>query len=111
MHMRDFSPSAGRTVANSNRRGQFRILLAVAVAIAGAPHSYADSIVVLPSGLAPGSEYRLVFVTDGTYTATSANINDYNAEVAADANWVPVRADLAPTWDFLGAPPAESAMN
>jgi hypothetical protein len=39
------------------------------------------AIVVLPTGLAPGSEYRLVFVTSGTRNATSSNIADYNTFV------------------------------
>jgi hypothetical protein len=39
------------------------------------------AIVVPPTGLAPGSEYRLVFVTSDTRDATSTNIADYNTFV------------------------------
>jgi len=32
------------------------------------------ALVVVPTGLNPGDQYRLVFVTDGTRDATSTNI-------------------------------------
>ena len=35
--------------------------------------------VVLPTGLAPGSQYEIVFVTADGSTATSSNIADYNS--------------------------------
>lgn len=40
----------------------------------------------MPPSLAPGSQYRLVFVTDGTRDATSSNIADYDAFVTAEAS-------------------------
>ncbi len=44
-----------------------------------------SSQVVPPRGLAPGSQYQLLFVTQGTRDALSANIADYNAFVTAEA--------------------------
>jgi len=41
----------------------------------------ASPIIVVPTGLAAGSQYRLIFVTDGMYLATSSNIATYNSEV------------------------------
>jgi hypothetical protein len=41
--------------------------------------------VIPPTGLAPGSQYQLVFMTSGKRDATSANIADYNAFVTAQA--------------------------
>ena len=35
------------------------------------------ALVVVPPGLAPGAQYRLVFVTAGTRDGTSDNIDDY----------------------------------
>ena len=43
--------------------------------------SRADAgIITVPPDLAPGSQYRLVFVTAGTYNATSSSISTYNDE-------------------------------
>jgi hypothetical protein len=39
------------------------------------------ALVVVPADLAPGTQYRLVFVTNGTRDATSFDINDYNTFV------------------------------
>jgi hypothetical protein len=39
------------------------------------------ALVVVPPGLNPGDQFRLVFVTSGTRDATSSNINDYNTFV------------------------------
>ena len=36
------------------------------------------ALVVVPPGLSPGQQYRLVFVTDGEWDATSSDIDDYN---------------------------------
>lgn len=40
---------------------------------------------VPPVGLAPGSQYQLVFVTSGVFAPSSTDINDYNAFVNAQA--------------------------
>lgn len=40
--------------------------------------------VIPPSGLAPGSQYQVIFVTFSTLTATSSNIDDYNAFVSSE---------------------------
>lgn len=45
----------------------------------------ASAAVFVPAGLQPGDTYQLVFVTQGTRDATSANINDYNAFVQQQA--------------------------
>ena len=43
------------------------------------------ALVVVPPGLNPGDQYRLVFVTAGTRDATSTNIDDYNIFVTNQA--------------------------
>lgn len=48
-------------------------------------YSYAVPITV-PSGLAPGSDYRLVYVTADAYTATDSNIAYYNSAVETEAS-------------------------
>jgi hypothetical protein len=45
----------------------------------------ADFILNTPAGLQPGDHFRFAFVTDGTTTATSSNIVDYDNFVNAQA--------------------------
>jgi hypothetical protein len=52
----------------------------VALATLGTSAAQA-ALVVVPPGLNPGDQYRLVFVTAGTRNATSSDINDYNTFV------------------------------
>ncbi|GCA78772.1 PEP-CTERM sorting domain-containing protein [Microcystis aeruginosa] len=52
----------------------------VALATLGTSAAQA-ALVVVPTGLAPGAQYRLVFVTADTRDATSTDINDYNTFV------------------------------
>ena len=40
---------------------------------------------IIPAGLSPGDSYHLVFVTNGTRTAQSSNISDYNSWVQGEA--------------------------
>jgi len=63
-----------------------------------------QATVIPPIGLAPGSQYQLIFVTAGTRDATSGHIADYNAFVSAEAalspslpisNWHAVASTLA----------------
>ena len=58
------------------------VALAATLGTAGAAQA---ALVVVPTGLNPGDQYRLVFVTDGTRDATSTNIDDYNKFVTNDA--------------------------
>jgi len=46
----------------------------------------AYELVWQPSGLNPGDQYQLAFVTDDRYSATSYIITDYDALVQAEAN-------------------------
>ena len=41
--------------------------------------------ITVPTGLSPGDQYRLVFVTSGTRDATSTDIGDYNSFVTGEA--------------------------
>ena len=83
----------------------------LALAVAGmASRSYA-SLITVPTGLAPGSEYRLVFVTDGTYTAASSDIADYNNDVSTEANSVGALAALGTTWLDIGSTASITALD
>jgi hypothetical protein len=69
----------------------------------------AASILTVPTGLAPGSQYRLVFVTDltygsvtnGTYPVLSSAISTYNTDVANEAAQIPLLAALGATWSAI----------
>ncbi len=50
-----------------------------------------------PAGLTPGESFRFVFVTDGTTTATSTNIADYNSFVKTQAGGATYNGSLI-TW-------------
>jgi hypothetical protein len=68
-------------------------------------------IVTVPTGLAPGSLYRLVFVTADGYTATSSQISDYNAFVTTEANAVAALAGLKTTWSVIGSTQSVDAID
>jgi hypothetical protein len=62
--------------------------------------------VTVPRGLNPGDQYRLVFVTNGTRDALSADIADYNGFVttaATAATAAPELGPLAATWTAIAA--------
>ena len=75
-----------------NRKIQlFGIVSGLALATLGTAGAAQAALMVVPTGLNPGDQYRLVFVTSGTiggwYSPIygSANINDYNNFVTNDA--------------------------
>lgn len=67
----------------------------LAIAAAGA---LSASPITLPTGLNPGDQYRLVFVTAGARDAQSADIGTYNTFVTDQANQSPALAALNTTW-------------
>jgi len=65
--------------------------------------------VILPTGLAPGSQYEVAFVTSDGTTATSNNIADYNNFVTAEANQDSALAGLGVSWNAIGSTPTVNA--
>jgi len=61
------------------------------------------AIVTVPSGLQPGDAYRLVFVTDGSRSASSSNIDVYNTFVADQAAQSAELVDLETTWKAIAS--------
>ena len=85
-----------------------RGLLAVAlVASMSAGSAKADA--VLPTGLTPGSEYQILFLTSDGTTATSSNIGDYNSFVRQEADQSPQLLALAATWTAVASTSAFNA--
>ena len=73
--------------------------------------SRADAgIITVPPGLAPGSQYRLAFVTYDGFTAVSSIISDYNTEVSTEANAVAALAALSTTWFDIGSTESVNAI-
>jgi len=63
----------------------------------------AFAIVVHPTSLAPGDQYRLAFVTSTGRDATSSNIDDYNSFVTTVAELVPELSALGTTWKAIAS--------
>ena len=83
-------------------------LLSLAMLLALGGEAAAVPITV-PSGLSPGDQYRLAFVTSTTRDSLSADIADYNAFVTAAANSVPELLALGTTWTAIASTPAVDA--
>ncbi len=69
----------------------------------------AQAIVIVPVGLSPGDEYRLVFITLDRTTAVSSDITYYNDFVTAQANTSAELAALGTTWNVIGSTATVSA--
>jgi hypothetical protein len=90
----------------------FKIFSLLVLAIVGpAPIALKASVITIPPGLAPGSQYRLVFVTAGTTPATSTSIAYYNAFATAQADQNPQLASLDTTWTAIVSTPSVNAVD
>lgn len=80
-------------------------------ALLSSPTCVLADVVLSPPGLAPGSPYRLVFVTSTTRDATSSNIADYNSFVTGVANHAssPLLV-LGTTWTAIASTQTVSAI-
>jgi len=69
------------------KTGRFALVTAMLwLAFGAGGRAVADLELSNPAGLTPGESFRFVFVTDGTTTATSSDINYYNNFVNTDAS-------------------------
>ncbi|NCQ97417.1 MAG: PEP-CTERM sorting domain-containing protein [Microcystis wesenbergii Mw_QC_S_20081001_S30D] len=80
----------------------------IALATLGTASAVQAAIITVPTGLNPGDQYRLVFVTSSGRDATSTNIADYNTfvtnAVVGSALQSSLTANgLAPTWKAIGS--------
>ncbi|CCI30479.1 PEP-CTERM sorting domain-containing protein [Microcystis sp. T1-4] len=87
------------------------VALAATLGTAGAAQA---ALVVVPTDLLPGDQYRLVFVTAGTRDATSTDINDYNTFVTNQVTGSALAnalsgAGLTTTWKAIGSTSAVAA--
>ena len=70
------------------KTGRFALATAMLWLVFGAGGRAAAGGIALstPAGLSPGDTFRVAFVTDGTTTATSSSIGNYNTFVTNDAS-------------------------
>lgn len=81
-----------------------KLLAGLCLVAAMSPWSIALAApVTLPPGLAPGSPYRLVFVTAGLATSSSTDIAVYNAFVSTEANSSSDLLALGTGWRVIGS--------
>ena len=86
------------------------------IAACSAPLSFAGTILTVPPSLAPGSQYRLVFVTADPYEPMSSNIADYNTDVNNEANNLggdtgSLLAGLGATWEAIASTASVNAID
>ncbi|MEI8376345.1 MAG: hypothetical protein WCJ35_26300, partial [Planctomycetota bacterium] len=98
-HSRKKAPLRGQQMIGKK---MVRGLLAVALT-ATLFGGTARANVILPTGLAPGSQYEIVFVTSDGTTATSANIATYNNFVTAEANQNSTLYNLGVSWHAVAS--------
>lgn len=94
-----------------NRR-RILICASLLVSLLAAPAALFGTVLTLPSGLAPGAQYRIVFVTSTSTTATSTTIGDYDTIVNTDANAAgSLLAPLGATWEAIGSTSSVNAID
>lgn len=104
--------SIGMFSSTAVSRLRWRTFCVFAICLVGlSSPSTAGTITVVPPGLAPGSQYRLVFLTGGFYSATSSDIADYNTEVNHEANGIAALAALGTTWKVIGSTATVNAID
>jgi hypothetical protein len=79
------------------------LLLLGCAAFLLAPLGASAAPITVPTGLNPGDQYRLVFVTGSVRDAMSTNIADYNNFVTTAANSEPALAALSTTWNAIAS--------
>lgn len=84
-------------------------ILILFLLVVSAPEAASAAPMTIPSGLNPGDQYRLAFVTSTGHDAMSADVADYNAFAASLANAVPALSALGTTWTVLASTAAVDA--
>jgi len=66
-------------------------------------HEASAVIITQPTGLNPGEQYRLVFVTDATHNGVSSDIATYNAFATTEANQAAALVALGTGWTAIAS--------
>lgn len=75
-----------------------RILLSIFLFLSVVGQSFANDLVLQPTDLEPGDQYRLLFTTSAVRDATSSDIDDYNDFVQSVADAAPVVGSWGIEW-------------
>jgi hypothetical protein len=100
------------------RTGRLALATAMLWLVLGGGRAVADLMITTPSGLSPGSTFRIVFVTDALTTGISSSIGNYNNFVTNDAiteagggsNVVQYNGDTL-TWSAIASTPTTNAID
>jgi hypothetical protein len=68
-----------------------------------------NAALFVPSGLAPGETYHLAFVTSGTTSATSGDINYYNTFVQNAAEAANIGSGMGVSWSVIASTTSKDA--
>ena len=81
----------------------------VAIVVLGLSVSTQSAPITTPTGLTPGDQYRIAFVTTAQRDPLSGDIADYNAFVTASANTQTALIALGTTWTAIASTNAVDA--
>ena len=98
----------GTQAPNPAARDTWR-MLAVAVGVAATPVAAWASVFTAPSGLAPGSSYRLMFLTADQTAGSSNDITTYNSFVNTEAQQNPLLPQNG--WTAIVSTPTNNAID
>jgi hypothetical protein len=91
-------------------RKSLAVFLLAAFAALASPTAQLVADVVLPVGLAPGSQYQLIFATADLHDGVNTDINGYNGFVSSEAALgVPFGLPSGLTWDAVVSTAAVNA--
>lgn len=99
-------------IATTRRSRQIPLVysfLALGAVLVLSPSPCHAAPITVPTGLSPGDQYYLAFVTSGTRDATSTNIADYDTFVNAQADGSGYPDVAAITWRAIGSTPTVNA--
>ncbi len=99
----NIAPAVSRKTVKSITAGLHLSIIAIGLVVIGLASTAHAGPITTPTGLSPGDQYRLAFVTSTTRDATSSDIADYNAFVTNVANTQAALAALGTTWKAIAA--------
>jgi hypothetical protein len=96
------APDEVKSLNTPSASAGWKVTVALMLAFVGVTPCRADSIIdVVPPGLSPGDQYRLVFLTSGGINGTSSDIGTYNAFVNTFVDSTPSLEALGATWGAI----------
>jgi hypothetical protein len=90
-------------VLGPNTLRQIGLLAVVSLIVLGLSQPAQSSPITTPTGLNPGDQYRLAFVTSSQRDPLSSNIADYNAFVTAAASTQAALVALGTVWTAIAS--------